>query len=147
MGRALMWLNRYGRETVQHKLKNRQKMHFCFGNCFPKSNWQSWIWISLEILYCANQLLIMWYYHLALLTSLAYFLKEAINSFIRQLHTDVERKERKKGNKDYSLLGIRYLHGTFFNSFSRIYYLRMLECQKLRKIFFWYKQLRTTSGC
>jgi hypothetical protein len=29
--RALMWLNLYGREAVQHKLKNRQKMHFwCF---------------------------------------------------------------------------------------------------------------------
>ena len=29
--RALMWLNLYGWETVQRKLKNRQKMHFwCF---------------------------------------------------------------------------------------------------------------------
>ena len=31
MGRALMCLNLYGWETVWHKLKNRQKMHFlCF---------------------------------------------------------------------------------------------------------------------
>ena len=27
MRRALIWLNPYGREAGQHKLKNRQKMH------------------------------------------------------------------------------------------------------------------------
>ena len=30
MQRALMWLNLYGREAVQHKLKNRQIMDFWF---------------------------------------------------------------------------------------------------------------------
>ena len=31
MRRALVWLNLYGRDAAQHKLKNRPKMHFlCF---------------------------------------------------------------------------------------------------------------------
>ena len=35
MRRTLMWLNLYGWETVRHKLKNRQKMHFfVFLGCF-----------------------------------------------------------------------------------------------------------------
>ena len=35
MWRKLVWLNLYGCETVWHKLKNRQKMHFwCFWGVF-----------------------------------------------------------------------------------------------------------------
>ena len=34
MGRPLMWLNLYGHETVQRKLKNRQEMGFVFFGCF-----------------------------------------------------------------------------------------------------------------
>ena len=32
--RRTLWLNLYGWETVQCKLKNRQKMHFCVLGCF-----------------------------------------------------------------------------------------------------------------